>query len=470
MLGRAEHIRAPVVAGQFYPEAVGTLRHDVDHLLDEASDASLSKSIVALVAPHAGYVYSGPTAAHAYRQVQGIPYDAVIVLAPSHRDAFPGVSLMACGAYATPLGTMPIHEQIADRLLQAATDIHDTQAGHGQEHAVEVQLPFIQRALGEVPIVPMVMLDRTWSVCKMLAKALIEATEGFHVLVVASSDLYHGYSNSECHTIDKQTLLKAEAASAEEFCSDLETGQAQACGGGPIVVVKEYARLRGASGVRVLSHTTSADVMSTGGGYVVGYGAVAYFFADSDIKDAKIHEKDLNAQQGMVLGNLAQQSMRAAVLNEAPPPTPCDDPRLLIPQGAFVTIRNKGELRGCIGRIVADTPLAETIINMAEAAATRDMRFAPVSADELENLTLDISVMSSLREIDSPDKIIVGTHGLVASGRGCRGLLLPQVATEHKWDRIQFLTHTCIKAGLPASAWRDEDITLQVFTAQVFHV
>ena len=474
MSSPAERIRPPAVAGQFYPGSAKALRRDVDAMLACASDTSLSKRIVALLAPHAGYVYSGLTAAHAYRQVQGISYDAVIVLAPSHRDTFSGVSVMARGAYSTPLGTMPIHEQIADRLIESDRNISDMREGHELEHAVEVQLPFIQRAIGDVPIVPIVMLDRTWPLCQMLADTLVKATDGFHVLVVASSDLYHGYSESECQSFDERTLHEAESATAQEFCGDLEHGRVQACGGGPIAVVKEYVRLQGASGVRVLSHTTSAEVTGAVVGYVVGYGAVAYHYTDDDVRDTERHSDgrhldELSEEERTVLGNLVRQAVCAAAREEPLPVVPTDYPRLLAPQGAFVTIRNKGELRGCIGKIVADTALAETVIHMAEAAACHDMRFAPVRADELDDLTLDISVMSLLWRIDSPEEIVVGTHGLVASGRSHRGLLLPQVAVEQKWNRTEFLNHTCLKAGLPSSAWRDDDITLEVFTAQVFH-
>jgi len=465
----AAPIRPPAVAGQFYPGSPDALRNEVDQLLARASETGLGERIVALVAPHAGYVYSGATAAAAYRQVQGQSFDAVIVIAPSHRDAFDGVSLMAKGGYATPLGALPVHREIAERLLKSGAGIRETTLGHGLEHAIEVQLPFIQRAIGEVPIVPLVMMDRSWTICRKLAHAIAEATQGMRVLAVASSDLYHGYSEAECQAIDEVTLEEAEKASPEEFCNDLASEQVQACGGGPIAVVKEFARRRGALGTRVLAHATSADATGHHGGYVVGYGAVVYYSeAGAGNAEAEATEAALSEADRALLLDLARKSIRAAVADQPAPDVPQDRPALLEPKGAFVTIRRQGELRGCIGQMQATKPLAETVILMACSAAQHDPRFESMVPEELEDSTLEISVLSPLRKIASPDEVVVGTHGILVSGRGRRGVLLPQVPVEQGWGREAFLDHVCMKAGLPLSAWHDEDITLEVFTAEVF--
>lgn len=171
-------VRAPAVAGQFYPGSATALRDDVDSLLAAAKDHGLGDRIVAFVSPHAGYVYSGPTAALAWRQVKDRRYDAVIIIAPSHRDRFNGVSIMAEGGYATPLGIVPIESGIAARLLELDDDIRNTNLGHQFEHAVEVQLPFLQRALGPTPIVPLVICDHSWPVCRRLAEAIAAVAHG----------------------------------------------------------------------------------------------------------------------------------------------------------------------------------------------------------------------------------------------------------------------------------------------------
>lgn len=456
-------VRPAAVAGQFYPGSSENLSMEVDQMLSNATfDESIRGDILALVAPHAGYMYSGEVAAVAYRSVQGKRYDAVIVIAPSHRDGFSGVSIMAHGAYQTPLGQVPIHQDIAGKILQYDADVHDSQLGHGTEHAVEVQLPFIQRAVGDVPIVPIVMLDRTWSICRRLAEALSQAVEGYHVLVVASSDLYHGYSEAECEAVDSFTLAAAQLGSAEQFCSDLAADRAQACGGGPIAVVKEYARLCGATRATVLSRANSAAATGQHGGYVVGYGAVAFHG-----EAAMGNSQSLSGEDRALLLKIARESVRSAVMGLPLPTPPTGRPALEEPKGAFVTIRQLGELRGCIGQLQAFEPLAMTVILMAKAAALNDPRFERMSASDLNTATLEISVLSPFEQVSSPTEIEVGKHGLYITGRGRRGVLLPQVATEQGWSRDTFLDHVCLKAGLPKNTWRSGDVVVERFTAEI---
>jgi AmmeMemoRadiSam system protein A len=143
-------------------------------------------------------------------------------------------------------------------------------------------------------------------------------------------------------------------------------------------------------------------------------------------------------------------------------------PKLKEPRGAFVTLYRKGELRGCIGQIVPKMPLVEAVAAMAKEAAFRDPRFTPVRSDELGDLKIEISVLTPLKKIDSPDEIEVGKHGIVIVRNGSVGLLLPQVATEYNWDRNEFLDHCCLKAGLPRNTWQDKETEIYIFSADVF--
>ncbi|HDS73995.1 MAG TPA: AmmeMemoRadiSam system protein B, partial [Firmicutes bacterium] len=462
----------------FYPGSAAQLRVDVDRMLDDAEDFGIGDRVVALVAPHAGYVYSGVTAALAYRQVRGCTYDVVIVIAPSHRDMFPGVSIKPDGAYATPLGDAKIHRDVAKAIIEQCPDAHADERGHRAEHAVEVQIPFIQQALGDVPIVPIVMLDRSWGVCERLARAIHEATAELRALVVASSDLYHGASVDECEATDDRTIDAAVHADPREFCEQLEDDTVQACGGGPIAVAKAFAALRGATDARVLGRTNSAEVSGSFTGYVVGYTAIAYSFTDEDLARADSNETPSSAtltpEQRATILSLAKCAVRAAVLENEPPALPTDPSLHGKDQGAFVTLRTGGRrgagmLRGCIGRMApSGSPLAEVIIEMARAAALQDSRFMPVEPPELDDITVEVSVLSPLRRVDSPDEVTPGVHGLLISGYGRRGVLLPQVATEYGWGREEFLNETCVKAGLPRNAWRSGNVTIEVFTADVF--
>ena len=175
----------------------------------------------------------------------------------------------------------------------------------------------------------------------------------------------------------------------------------------------------------------------------------------------------LNAEQRRRLLDVARQSIRAAVTRDRPPDLRSDDPDLTGIQGAFVTLKQRGELRGCIGYMEGVAPLIETVAEMAQAAALHDPRFPSVTADEVDGLEIEISVMSPLQPVDDVEEIQVGRDGLVISRGGSRGLLLPQVAVEWGWDVVEFLQHTCMKAGLPVDAWKG-DCVIERFEAEVF--
>lgn len=272
----SETIRRPAVAGSWYPGNADALAREIDQYLDRALDAHLPRDPVALVSPHAGYPYSGPTAAWAYRQIKDIPYETVVVIAPSHQEWFDGVSVWDRGAYQTPLGLIPVDVDMAKKIEASDPAVHFTPAGHGQEHALEIELPFLQRTVPNLKIVPLVMADRSLSTCRKLADAIHQAAGDHKILIVASSDLYHGYRYDDCVRSDNATLERIEALDAEGLCSGMDS-KYMACGGGPITVAIMAAKLQGASKAQVLKQTNSNDVVGQRGGYVVGYGAVAIY-------------------------------------------------------------------------------------------------------------------------------------------------------------------------------------------------
>jgi len=185
---------------------------------------------------------------------------------------------------------------------------------------------------------------------------------------------------------------------------------------------------------------------------------------------SEIIQLDTALQQKLI--RLARETIENYIRFRERPEFSVEEPELLQKAGAFVTIKSHGRLRGCIGQIgqvEGIKPLYETIVEMAIAASTQDPRFSPVTEDELADLQLEISVMSSFRRIDNPEEIQVGVHGILMKHGFRSGLLLPQVATEHEWDRTTFLEHTCLKAGLPKDSWSDPITEIYVFSAQVFH-
>ncbi|MBI4532014.1 MAG: AmmeMemoRadiSam system protein B [Candidatus Latescibacteria bacterium] len=457
--------RKPAVAGQFYPRDPVALDRDVRGMLERAPTLSIEGDVRALIAPHAGYIYSGSAAASAYKQVVRREFDAVVVIAPSHHEDFPGVSVYRGDAYLTPLGSVPVAHDLIEQLVEQNDCIHVMDAGHRYEHALEVQLPFLQVALGgSLSIVPIVMADRSQELCCRLGEAIAETAEGKILLIVASSDLYHGYSYDACVQSDTRTLAGIEAFNPEGFCGGLERGIYQACGGGPITAALIAAREMGANSVKILHSINSNDVTGERGGYVVGYGAAVVYRANVSASVKLSHEEHHE------LLTIAHTAIEASVRGEPlPEPTYLSEPLKEL-QGAFVTIRKEGSLRGCIGYVEALKPLYQTVQEAAEASALRDPRFSPITEEELPLLTIEVSVLTPPIPIghDEVQKIQIGRHGLIIR-RGYRhGLLLPQVAAEYSWDPLTFLEQTCRKAGLSKDAWKNGETEIEIFSADVF--
>jgi AmmeMemoRadiSam system protein B/AmmeMemoRadiSam system protein A len=465
-----QEIRKAVVAGSWYPGDPESLGNEISKYLENAKLADIDGEIIALISPHAGYAYSGFTAAHAYKQVKGNRYDAVIVLAPSHREAFSGASVFNKDGYETPLGVVPIEKTIANTIIKQHPEIRFTWEGHREEHSLEIQLPFLQVVIPDLKIVPIVLYDYSWENCKRLADAIITAVKGKKVLIVASSDLYHGYSYEECKKTDNLTLSSIVELNPQKLCQDFQDRDLMACGAGGIVVAELVAMNLGANKAKIIHQTNSNDVTRSKGGYVVGYSAVAIYKESKGKKEHKIGvDSGLNEQDKKVLLKTARKSIENALSNKKNPTVESDSPILKEKRGAFVTLTKNGILRGCIGYIHALKPLDETIIEMAQAAAFRDPRFPPITKEEFDDLEIEISVLTPVKEIDDINEIEVGKHGIIIERGGYSGLLLPQVATDYGWDRETFLEHTCNKAGLPTDAWQKEGTKIKIFSADIFH-
>jgi len=263
-------VRAPAVAGTFYPAPARTLQHDVDDLLERAASLKGFSSVYGLVSPHAGYVYSGFTAAHAYKVIRGRKFDAVVVVGPSHQEYFQGVSVYPGESYRTPLGVVPINRELRERMVCDEKRIFLSAAGHRGEHSVEVQLPFLQRVLGEFSFVPVVMGDQTLELCENLSVAITSAVQGQSVLLVASSDLSHYHPYNEAMSLDQRVIELVDSFDPTRLMERLDHRELEACGGGPIVTVMLAARKLGANSARVVHYCNSGDVTGEKDA-VVGY-------------------------------------------------------------------------------------------------------------------------------------------------------------------------------------------------------
>ncbi|MGE5197805.1 MAG: AmmeMemoRadiSam system protein A, partial [Deltaproteobacteria bacterium] len=388
-----------------------------------------------------------------------------VVIGTSHFYPFSKVSVYPQGAFRTPLGDLQIDAEFAGKLLNRDPDILFVPAAFQKEHSVEVQLPFLQKALSGFKIVPLVMGDCTLKTCQSLAALLKEAIGSRKdVLVVASTDMYHGYDYDEADIIDNLTLSYLKNMDAQGLYYGLRESKLQLCGGFGVVTAIILSRELGHNRLTILKHTNSAEVTGEKikGRWTVGYASCA-------IDEEKGASPMLNKEQRKRLIEIARSSIENYLKNGKKSALTEDDPVLSEKMGAFVTLREHGELRGCIGNLVGNQPLYLTIRDMAIEAAVGDPRFMPVKLPELKNIDIEISVLSPLKKVDSAEAIEMGRHGVLIRKGFNSGVFLPQVATETGWSKEEFLSQLCAhKAGIPADAWKDKSTEIYIFTAEVF--
>jgi AmmeMemoRadiSam system protein B/AmmeMemoRadiSam system protein A len=453
-------VRPAVFAGQFYTADPAALAAEIDgYLAAAAPTAPAAGRILGLIVPHAGYVYSGRTAAAAYALARGQAVDTVVIIGPSHRFAFDGVSIWPDGGFETPLGVARVDAGLAKEIAKASGFRFRPEA-FAEEHSVEVQVPFVQRALPGAAIVPIVMGEQTRTTIRTLASALAKTCLEKRVLIVASTDMSHFLPKERAQAIDADTAALVQAMNTETLIRKVEAGENIMCGGGPVASLLLAAAKAGRPRVEILARADSSGF----GGPVVGYLAAAVL-AGGGPEPAPF---TLSAEEKADLLKLA----RAALTEFLEHRTEIDDltgrETFRAPRGAFVTLTKAGDLRGCIGFIQPVLPLGRAVIRTAIYAATEDPRFPPLTASELKGLRVEISVLTPAREITDPRLVKVGTHGLIVEKDGYSGVLLPQVPVEFGWDRETFLGEACLKAGLPRDAWK-HGAKLSVFEAIVFH-
>ncbi len=472
--GRAmkEEVRRPAVAGSFYPADPQTLSRQVGDFLSRAPKEKVAGEIIALVSPHAGYMYSGQVAAYAFKLVEGMKFDAVIVVAPSHRTFFQGASVYDRGAYETPLGLLPVDKGLCQKLKEGSDLIQFLPQAHAQEHSLEVQLPFLQATLGQFNLVPIVIGDQSYRTCQAVGQTIGKATLGKKVLLVASTDLSHFHPYDEAVKRDNIVLEDVRNFDPQRLAQNLNSGKAEACGGGPVMAVMIAAKERGANRVQVLKYMNSGDVTGDRSS-VVGYAAAVIVQnpqalpKEMDRKKAGI-SLGLTEDEKKILRQIAYATIEGRLKGEKTPRVDVLPEALKEKRGAFVSLHKHGQLRGCIGSIQPTKPLHQTVEEMAAAAAFNDPRFESLAAKELRDIELEISVLTPLERVKDIKEIEVGKHGLYIKKGFYSGLLLPQVATDYNWDRITFLEETCRKAGLPRHAWKERDAEIYFFSADIF--
>ncbi len=474
-------IREPILAGTWYPEQAETLRRDIRSYLDAAKPPSIEGEIKGVVVPHAGYFYSGAVAAYAYKLLEKKSFQRVIVMAPSHRAAFRGVSIGPMEGYRTPLGVVPVDKDMVERLRAGSPLVKYHPGAEAREHSLEIQLPFLQVVLDNFKLIPLIMGDSSFSLCEEIATLLYELCRNDSVLLAASTDLSHFHTYEEAKVLDDIVLKKVEAFDPQGLHQNLRDRHCEACGAGPMVTLMMATRKLDADGAKVLHYANSGDVTGDKKS-VVGYMAAAIYKsqkpskvsmnpAENSSSNSNVHPKgaSLTEDEKAALRKSAMESIRNHCLGT---PVPTSSPPLTASlsehRGAFVTLHKGQNLRGCIGMIEASQPLDQTVRRMAVQAAFNDPRFTPLSPAELDEIDIEISVLTPLKRVTDVETIRVGEHGLYIRKGNRAGILLPQVATEQGWNRTEFIEQTCRKAGLPADSWEDKETEIYAFSADIF--
>ena len=476
-------VREPAVAGQFYPASAAMLQEAVEKFLQDARPAKVKKPI-AIIVPHAGYIYSGQIAADGFKQAAGGDYDVVVILGTNHTSAeFRKVSLYAGSGFRTPLGVAPIDQEIAQALAAADPDCTLEKSVHEREHSIEVQVPFVQVLFPKAKIVPAIVGTPDLGLCNRFGQALASVLRNRRALIIASSDLSHYPSAEDATDVDHETLravakmdpaaLRATiAAQRQRRISQLNTS---ACGEAPILAAMATAKALGATRGVVVSYAHSGDVSIGDRSRVVGYGAVALSAepgaADTDVldrADVVPQEPTLKPADKKAMLRFARETISRFLSTQTVPLARGFSPDIQYPQGVFVTLKKHEQLRGCIGRIVPDAPLSKLVGAMALQSAFEDPRFNPVTAKELGDLEIEISVLTPMKQVKGPEAIVVGRDGVVLKKGGRSAVFLPQVAPEQGWGRDEMLDHLSMKAGLPKGSWR-EGAEFFTFQAIVFN-
>ena len=470
-------IRPASQAGRFYEADADTLRHEVDSLLALHAKHDGYSNVAALIVPHAGYVFSGNVAAAAYATLDPQrQYKRVFLIGPSHYEWLDGASVdTEASGYETPLGMVRVDHETCG-LLQEADSLFAYRAeAHDREHCLEVQLPFLQRRLAVVPpIVPIIISTNKEARLRRIAEVLQPYFNDDNLFVI-SSDFSHYPSYDDAVTVDTRTRRAIESGDVEQFIEVLESNArsgkpnlaTSACG--EFAIITLMCMLSKSYEIRHLLYQNSGDTDYGDRYRVVGYHAFA-ICRHGQREDASSVSPDnafvLSEADKQTLKEIAWASLRSAFDSSIPVPTNVSA-TLRRKCGAFVTLTKNGRLRGCIGHFGEDTPLHEMVAEMARAAAFDDPRFTALRKEELDDLEVEISVLTPMRRIYSADEFILHRHGIYIRKGYHSGTFLPQVADEVDWTKEEFLGHCSRdKAGLGWDGWRDAE--LYVYEAIVF--
>ncbi len=463
-----EEIRPSVLKGTWYAGSRDTLQKQVDDLLSQVPDPKTNPNrIRAVIAPHAGYTWSGACAAHSYKPLKGAGYKRIVVLAPSHHTFYQGGSIAKVDAYETPLGKIMLDRVACDTLMKSQY-FSDRPEAHSQEHSIEIQLPFLQRVLGDFTLVPIVISELTSGECIGIADAIRPLLDRDTLLVISSDFTHQGprfqyvpFKDRVKENIQRLDFVAVNFIlnlNVRGFGDFLEKTKATICGRNPIKIGMMALPMQ--TQVEFVRYETSGD-KTKDYSETVSYCSML-FRERTDYLDENETKALLQSARATLTETFKQKKPTESMI-----PEDRLTARLQQPKGVFVTLNKKDSLRGCIGHLESDQPLFKAVPNTVLLSAFSDRRFEPLEEKELNEIDIEISVMSPMKTIDSWKEIVLGRDGIVVEKNGRRALYLPQVALEQGWNIEDTLSHLCEKASLNANDWKS-GCSFQTFTAQVF--
>jgi len=397
--------RQPAVAGQFYPASPDQLRKTIKGMVDETVE---KQDVMGVLVPHAGYVYSGPVAGAVFSRIKF--KDTFVILCPNHTGLGKRYSLMTSGTWRTPLGDVEIDAPFAKRLLEITSHVQDDVSAHLYEHAIEVQLPFLQYFRPDVKIVPIVMAMGDVAVFKQIGREIAQVIKELkrEAVIVASSDMTHYETQESAKAKDGLAIQAILDMNEDELVRRVERDDITMCGYAPAAAMISAARELGATRAELVTYRTSGDAA---GDYssVVGYAGII-------------------VGPPSPLARLARETVEKYVRERKVPAAPELTPEMTERAGVFVSIHKLGELRGCIGTFEPQTgSVAEEIIANAISSATRDPRFPPVHPSELKDLDYSVDVLTRPVPVKDTDKLDPKRFGVIVECGWRRGLLLPDL-------------------------------------------
>ncbi len=485
---REENVRQPSVGGTFYPGDPTTLQNKINEFLSSSNDQMDDDQVVKLlIVPHAGYEYSGSVAASGFKQIENKQYDKVILIGSSHQSFFQGAAVDENTVWQSPLGKVDVDVAAAQEIVDADENFNFNSSAHAQEHSLEVQLPFLQTVLDNFKIVPILFGQTTDEDVNKLASTINQLLTP-NTLILISTDLSHYPSYDIANSVDERTISSILSGDPEKFeqkvteqmsegypnldtcvCAEKAVKTAMIVAQNITLQERDIYTAPGAeSNWQLLKYANSGDIVGEKN-RVVGYAALAFSQKISNVQSSNV-QNELKKENKNKLLEIARETLETYVTTGKKPDFEITDSGLDEKLGVFVTLRKDDQLRGCMGKFDPDTPLWETVVDRTIAAAAQDPRFSPVSAEEIDKLTIEISVLSKPEPINDWQKIELGTHGVIVQKGNQAGTYLPQVGVEEDWESVEeFLAHLCAnKAGLPIDCYKDPNTELLTYTADVF--